>query len=94
MTLSGATAPGQSGSGSDGNEGVLHIPQSSNIHYWSLTIKLFTVISRKLTRGWSYPSAEMQLVYSTAPTKWTVLDDRDRWKERERVKGIHAISMT
>ena len=30
-TLSGATTPGQSGSGSDGNEGVLCIPQNSNI---------------------------------------------------------------
>ena len=30
-TLSGATIPGQSGPGSDGNEGVLHIPQSSSI---------------------------------------------------------------
>ena len=28
--LSGATTPGQSGPGSDGNEGVLHIPQSSS----------------------------------------------------------------
>ena len=28
-TLSGATTPGQSGPGSDGNEGVLSIPQSS-----------------------------------------------------------------
>ena len=30
-TLSGATRPGQSGPGSDGNEGVLRIPQSSSI---------------------------------------------------------------
>ena len=30
-SLSGATTPGQSGAGSDGNEGVLHIPQSSSI---------------------------------------------------------------
>ena len=30
-TLSGATTLDQSGFGSDGNEGVLHIPQSSNI---------------------------------------------------------------
>ena len=30
-TLSGATTPGQSAPGSDDNEGVLHIPQSSNI---------------------------------------------------------------
>ena len=29
--LSGATTPGQSGPGSDGNEGVLHMPQSSSI---------------------------------------------------------------
>ena len=30
-TLSGATTLGQSGPGSDGNEGVLRIPQSSSI---------------------------------------------------------------
>ena len=30
-TLSGATTPGQSGPESDGNEGVLRIPQSSSI---------------------------------------------------------------
>ena len=30
-TLSGATTPGQSGPGSNGNEGVLHIPQCSSI---------------------------------------------------------------
>ena len=30
-TLSGATTPGQSGHGSDGNEGVLRIPLSSSI---------------------------------------------------------------
>ena len=29
--LSGATTPGKSGPGSDGNDGVLHIPQSSSI---------------------------------------------------------------
>ena len=30
-TLSGATTPGQSGPGRNGNEGVLHIPQSSSM---------------------------------------------------------------
>ena len=30
-TLSGATTPGQSGPGSNGNEGLLGIPQSSSI---------------------------------------------------------------
>ena len=33
-------------------------------HYWNLTIRLFSVISRTLVRG-SYPSAEKQSVYST-----------------------------
>ena len=35
--LSGATTPGQSGPGSDGNEGVLRIPQSSSITGTSLS---------------------------------------------------------
>ena len=30
-TLSDATTPSQSGPGSDGNEGVIHIPQSFSI---------------------------------------------------------------
>ena len=34
-------------------------------HYWSLTTRLFSVISRTLLRG-SYPNVEMQSVYSTA----------------------------
>ena len=38
---SGATTPGQSEPGSDGNEGVSVIPQS-------LAIKLFSVISREV----------------------------------------------
>ena len=42
-THSGATTPGKSIPGSDGNEGILHIPQSSS------TIRLFSVISRILT---------------------------------------------
>ena len=31
MALSGATIPSKSEAGSDGNEGVLHIPESSGI---------------------------------------------------------------
>ena len=60
--LSSATTLGQSGPGSNDDEGVLHIPQSS-----SITIRLFSIISRTLF-GWkAYPSTEMQLVYSTSP---------------------------
>ena len=63
--LSGATTLGQNGPGSDSNEGALRIPQSS-----SLTNILFSVVIRTLVEGGSYPSAEKQLVYFTAPAKW------------------------
>ena len=36
MALSGAATPGQSGPGSDGNEGLLCIPHSANITGTSL----------------------------------------------------------
>ena len=42
-TLSGATPPVQSGSGRNSNEEVFRIPQNS-----SLTIRLFSVVSRTL----------------------------------------------
>ena len=58
MTLSGATTPGQIGPGRDGNEEVLCIPQSSCIIGTS---------SSGHSLGESYPSAEKQSVYSTAP---------------------------
>ena len=64
-TLSGATTPSQSWPGSNGNERVLCISQS-----WSLTIRLFIVISKTLVGG-CYPFAEMHTVYSIAPTDWT-----------------------
>ena len=58
MILSGATNPGQSRPGSDGNEGVFCIPQSSSD----------CLLSYQDTLYWEfYPSAEMQSVYSTAP---------------------------
>ena len=44
----------QSGAGSNGNEGVLHIPQSSRT-------------GASPSDGVSYPSAEVQLVYSIIP---------------------------
>ena len=74
--LSGATTPGQSGPGSDGNEGV-HSPKFQ-IHC-NLTIRLFSVISRTLFGG---VFAGMQSMYSTAPSdrayKLSVLD-RKSW---------------
>ena len=49
-------------------------PHSSKLqHYWNLTIRLFSVISRILVGGGSYPSAEKQFVYSTAPADWAII---------------------
>ena len=61
--ISGATTPSQSGPGSDGNKGVLRIPQSSSISGTSSSDCLV-----------SYPghSAEVQSVYSTAPADWAI----------------------
>ena len=64
-TLSGATFLGQSESGSDGNEGVLRIPQSSSIIGASLSYFLCHI--QETHWGRSYPSSEVQSVYSTAP---------------------------
>ena len=63
-TLTDDIIPGQSGNGSDGNEGVLRIPQSSN--------RKFNVVFRTLVvmGGRSYPSAEVQSVYSAAAAAW------------------------
>ena len=66
--LSGATTPGQSGPGSNCNEGVLHIPQSSSIAGTSPSDCLVSYPGHSL--GGSYPSAEVQSVYSTAPADW------------------------
>ena len=63
-----ATTPGQSGRGSDDDEGVLYIPQSSSITGASPSDCLLSYPEHSF--GESYPSAEMQSVYSTAPADW------------------------
>ena len=69
MALSGATTPGQSGPGSDVNEGVLRIPQSDRITGTSPSDCLVSYLGQTLGVG-SYPSIEVQSVYSTAPADW------------------------
>ena len=65
--LSGATTPGQSEPGSDDNEGVLRIPQSSNITGpWPSE---FLVSYQDTHREEFYPSAEIQSVFSAAPSR-------------------------
>ena len=65
MTLSGAATPGQSGPGSDGNEGVLRIHHSSSTAGTSPSDCLVSYLGHLL--GGSYSSAEVQSVDSTAP---------------------------
>ena len=49
--------------------GMLH--SSKFQYYWNLIIRLFSVTSRTFVgEGVSYLSAEIQLVYSTAPADW------------------------
>ena len=67
-TLSGVTTLGQSEPGSDGNEGMLHIPQNSSITETSPWDCLASYPGHSLEG--SYPSAEVQSVYSTAPANW------------------------
>ena len=59
---------GLSGPGSNGNEGVLHIPKGSCITGTSLSDCLVSYLGHSL--GGSYPSAEVQSVYSRAPADW------------------------
>ena len=62
--LSGATTTGQSGSESNSNEGVLCITQSSSSTKASPSDYSVSYPGHSLRE--SYPSAEMQSVYSTA----------------------------
>ena len=61
---------GLSGPGSDDNEGVLHIPQSSSITGVLPSDCLESYRGRLLQQ--SYPLAEAQSVYSTAPADWAM----------------------
>ena len=70
-TLSGAITLGQSRPGSDSNEEILCIPQRSSITGTSPSDCLMS-LQEHLLGGGSYPSAEMQLVYSTAPANWAI----------------------
>ena len=69
-TLSNATTLSQSGPGSNDNEGVLPILQSSNAGI-SSSDGLVSYLEHSL--GESYPSAKMQSAYSTAPADWAMI---------------------
>ena len=69
VLLSGATIPGQSGPGSDGNKEVFCIPQSFSIAVTSPSDCLVSYPGHLLEGGLT-PSEEKQSVYSTAPADW------------------------
>ena len=69
-SLSGVTIPGLSGPGSDSNEVLFYIPQSSSIIGASPSDCLPSYIGHSLMG--SYPSENMKSVYSTALTDWAM----------------------
>ena len=70
-TLSGVTTLGQNEPGSNGNEEVLHIPWRSKGGA-SPSDCLASYPENSWRGGEFYPSAEMQLVYFTAPADWAI----------------------
>ena len=65
-TLSGATTPGQSGPGSDGNEGVLRIRQSSSINGTSPSDCLVSYPEHSLLGGVTRNRKTVGKFYSTS----------------------------
>ena len=63
--LSGATTPGQNRPGNNGSEGVLFISESSNT---GVSSSDFFMSYPEQSVGGGLPSAEMQSVYSMAPS--------------------------
>ena len=62
--------PSQNGAESDGNKGILKIPQSSSISRASLSDALVSYSGHPLVR--SYPSAEIQSEYFAGPVYWAL----------------------
>ena len=74
-TLSGATTPSQSGPGSDGNEGLFHIPQTSGITGASLADCLvsYSGYSGELGGGaLAFCRDAIGVFYSPSRLGWTV----------------------
>ena len=63
--------------------GTPHSPKLQ--HYWRLTIRLFNVNTGN-SLGKSYPSAEMQSVYSAAPADWAEKGKRRKKRKEEEKK--------
>ena len=78
-TLQGATILSQSEPGSEGNEGVLRIPQSSCISGISISDGLLSYSGHWLWGGGLTP---LQSVYSTSPADRAIIHGWDRYLQR------------
>ena len=76
--LSGATTPDLSGPGSNGDKEVVFISQSSSITGASPS-------------DCSYPSAEMQSVYSTAPADWAAEKIILKTVPKNKAKNVSGV---
>ena len=81
-TQSGVTTPDQREPGSDGNEEVLRIPQSSRIARASPWDFLVSYSWQSSFGGGSYPSAKTQLVCSKAPAAWQGKEENKNLKKK------------
>ena len=92
MTLSSATTPGQSGPGSNGNEGVFHIHQSSSFT-GTLPSDCLVSYPRHSLEGKTYPSAEKQSVYSTTPADWAIIVEGSGNYKHDTLQKIKSHSL-
>ena len=93
-TLSGATSLSQSGPGSDANKEELGISQSSSINGASPSDCLVSYPGHTLGGvGDTYSSAEMQLVYSTAPGNWATELKTHCWMQSSVTHRTHYPSL-
>ena len=89
ITLSGATTPDQSRPGSNGNEGVLCILQSSKTGTLS-SDDLMSYPGFSLGVG-AHPSAEMLSVYSAALADWTDKENRKLVLSNTIIGGARGV---
>ena len=87
--LTNITTVSQSGPGSNGDEKVFYIPQSSKTGASPSYGLEFYPEHLLVGVGRSYPFAEMQSVYSTAPTNWAQL----KWGGVKKSACCHPSSI-
>ena len=87
--LSGATTPGQSGPGSDSNERVLRISQSSSITRTSPSDCLVSYPGHSFAEEWVLALCREAVRVFYSPSK---LDNRKSWKLKSDTSKIHQIA--